>query len=50
MIHGLKDTCADDALWLVAAICEYVRETGESDFFHEVIPYADGGQDTVYDP
>ena len=49
MIHGLKDTCADDALWLVAAICEYVRETGETDFFHEVIPYADGGQDTVYD-
>jgi len=33
----------------VAAICEYVRETGEFDFFHEVIPYADGAQDTVYD-
>lgn len=49
MIHGLKDTCADDALWLVPAICEYVRETGDMDFFHEVIPYADGGQDTVYD-
>ena len=49
MIHGLKDTCADDALWLVPAICEYVRETGEFDFFHQVIPYADGGQDTVYD-
>ncbi len=48
MIHGLKDTCADDALWLVPAICEYVRETGDMDFFHEVIPYADGGQDTVY--
>ena len=49
MIHGLKDVCADDALWLIPAICEYVRETGDADFFHQVIPYADGGQDTVYE-
>ncbi len=49
MIHGLKDVCADDALWLIPAICEYVRETGDIDFFHQVIPYADGGQDTVYE-
>lgn len=49
MIHGLKDVCADDALWLIPAICEYVRETGEVDFLHEVIPYADGSQDTVYE-
>ncbi len=49
MIHGLQDTCSDDALWLIPAVCEYVRETGEFDFFHQVVPYADGGQDTVYD-
>lgn len=49
MIHSLRDVCADDALWLIPAICEYVRETGETDFFHQVIPYADGGQDTVYE-
>ncbi len=48
IIHGLKDVCADDALWVIPAICEYVRETGETEFFHQVIPYADGGQDTVY--
>ena len=49
MIHGLKDTCADDALWLVPAIAEYVRETGETGFLEQVIPYADQGSATVYD-
>ncbi|MEG1471115.1 MAG: N,N'-diacetylchitobiose phosphorylase [Clostridia bacterium] len=48
MIHGLKDTCADDALWLIPAIAEYVRETGEIDFLSSTIPYADQGFDTVY--
>jgi len=49
MIHGLKDTCADDALWLLPAIVEYVRETGDIAFFDKVIPYADEGEATVYD-
>ncbi len=35
IVHGLADACADDALWLVAAV-EYVRETGELSFFDEV--------------
>lgn len=48
MIHGIKDACADDALWLLPAIVEYVRETGEDAFFDEMIPYADEGEDTVY--
>ncbi|WP_432764609.1 GH36-type glycosyl hydrolase domain-containing protein, partial [Hungatella effluvii] len=43
MIHGLEDTCSDDALWLIASIVEYVKETGEYGFFDEVITYADGG-------
>ncbi len=49
MIHGLKDACSDDALWLVSAIVEYVKETGEIDFIDEVITYADGGAGTVYE-
>lgn len=49
MIHGLEDTCSDDALWLIASIVEYVKETGEYGFFDEVITYADGGSGTVYD-
>ncbi|MBQ6325029.1 MAG: N,N'-diacetylchitobiose phosphorylase, partial [Clostridia bacterium] len=31
-IHGLKDACADDALWLIPAIVEYARETGDTGF------------------
>ncbi|EKO3805265.1 GH36-type glycosyl hydrolase domain-containing protein [Vibrio harveyi] len=48
-IHGIEDTCSDDHLWLVPTICKYVMETGEHSFFDEVIPYADGGDATVYD-
>ncbi len=49
IIHGLKDTCSDDALWIIASICEYVSETGEVDFFQQVVPFADGGEATVYE-
>ena len=49
IVHGLKDACADDALWLVAAVVEYVRETGELSLFDETVGYADGGEGTVYE-
>ncbi|MDC7290978.1 N,N'-diacetylchitobiose phosphorylase [Blautia schinkii] len=49
MIHGLEDTCSDDALWLIATITEYVKETGELSFLDEVYTYADGGEGTVYE-
>lgn len=48
-IHGLKDTCSDDALWLIPSIAEYIRETGEEEFLDQVIGYADGGEGTVYE-
>lgn len=48
-IHGLKDTCSDDALWLIPSIMEYIRETGEAQFLDEQISYADGGEGTVYE-
>ena len=48
MIHGIKDACADDALWLIPAIIEYVRETGETSFLGQVIPFADEGEATVW--
>lgn len=48
MIHGIKDACSDDALWLVAAISEYIKETGEVSLLEETVTYADGGEDTVY--
>jgi N,N'-diacetylchitobiose phosphorylase len=49
IIHGLKDTCSDDALWIVASACEFVKETGDVSFFDQVIPFADGGEGTVYE-
>ncbi|MEC6797445.1 N,N'-diacetylchitobiose phosphorylase [Photobacterium sp. S4TG1] len=48
-IHGIDDTCSDDHLWLVPTICKYVTETGEESFLDEVIPFADGGNATVYE-
>ncbi len=49
IVHGLEDVGADDALWLVATICEFVKETGDLTFFDEVVPYADKGEGTVYE-
>lgn len=49
IIHGLADTCSDDALWIVATICEYVKETGDTGFFDYSVRFADGGEATVYE-
>ena len=49
MIHGLEDACSDDALWLIAAIVEYIKETGEIELLEEQVSYADGGEGTVYE-
>ena len=49
IVHGLKDACADDALWLVSSVVQYVRETGDEKFVDQQVTYADGGADTVYD-
>lgn len=49
IIHGLEDTCSDDALWLVPSICEYVKETGDISFFDLPVTFADGGTASVYE-
>lgn len=49
IIHGIEDACSDDALWLIASICEYIKETGELSLLEEQVTYADGGEDTVYE-
>ncbi|MDR1836663.1 MAG: N,N'-diacetylchitobiose phosphorylase [Treponema sp.] len=57
MIHGINEACADDALWLIPSIVEYIRETGDIDFAGEKYPYADtfdpdtggGMSETVFD-
>lgn len=49
MIHGIKDACSDDALWLVNTVVDYICETGDISFADRMIRYADKGEDTVYD-
>ncbi len=49
VIHGLDKTCSDDALWIIASVCEYVKETGEVEIFDQVVPFADGSEATVYE-
>lgn len=39
---------SDDCLWFFNAIPVYVAETGDLDFYREVLPYSDRGQDTVF--
>ena len=41
MIHGIKDACSDDALWLIASIVEYIKETGDVNFAGKQLTYAD---------
>ncbi len=38
---------ADDCLWFFNAIPEYVKESGDIDFYKKVLPYADKGEATV---
>lgn len=38
---------SDDCLWLFHTVPEYVKETGDLDFFAKVLPYADRGEATV---
>ena len=38
---------SDDCLWFFNAIPAYVGETGDLDFYHRVLPYADQGEATV---
>ena len=38
---------SDDCLWLFNAIPAYVKETGDLNFCHKILPYADQGEDTV---
>ena len=49
LIHGIKDACSDDALWIVVTTCEYVKETGDVALFDQVLPFADEGEATVYE-
>ena len=44
-----RDACSDDALWLVVSVAQYIKETGDFAFADEIVTYADGGEESVYD-
>ena len=48
-VHGLKDACSDDALWLVPSVTQYVKETGDFGFVDRIESYADGGNGSIYE-
>lgn len=35
----------DDPIWFIYAVCEYVKETGDTTILQEIIPYADAKED-----
>jgi cellobiose phosphorylase len=39
---------ADSGVWLTFTLTDYVKETGDLAILDEVVPYYDGGEDTVY--
>jgi cellobiose phosphorylase len=45
---GYPQWFCDDHLWLIVATCAYLRETGDFTYLDERLPYADGGEDTVW--
>ncbi|KAF0135129.1 MAG: cepB [Candidatus Saganbacteria bacterium] len=38
---------SDDHLWIVLAVCAYIKETGNFSFLNETIPYIQGGNTSV---
>jgi len=47
---GEKGGYSDDPLWLIVSATAYVKETGDTDFLLERIPYADSREaETVYE-
>lgn len=45
---ALEEYRSDDCLWFFNAVPAFVAETGDLDFYHKVLPYADTGEDTVF--
>ena len=39
---------SDDHLWLIIAVCAYLRETGDFAYLDQRLPFADSGTDTVW--
>ena len=40
--RGVRTKCSDDMLWLIYAVCEYVKRTGDRDILRVRLPYIEG--------
>ena len=40
---------SDDHLWLIIAVCAYLRETGDFDYLEQKVPYVDHAEETVWE-
>ncbi|MBR5424015.1 MAG: DUF3131 domain-containing protein [Clostridia bacterium] len=41
-LKGVRTLCADDALWLPAAVCRYVELTGDEELLNVPVPFLEG--------
>ena len=46
---GSKEGFGDDHLWLVQAVHNYIKETGDLNFLNELVPYTDGSKGKMYE-
>lgn len=40
---------SDDHLWIVLAVCAYIKETGDFNFLHQNVPYLNGSDGSVFE-
>jgi cellobiose phosphorylase len=46
---GSREGYGDDHLWLVQAVHNYIKETGDIKFLDEIVPYNDGSKGKMYE-
>ena len=46
---GSREGYGDDHLWLVQAVHNYIKETGDIRFLDEIVPYNDGSKGKMYE-
>jgi len=46
---GSREGYGDDHLWLVQAVHNYIKETGDMDFLNTLVPYNDGSKGKMYE-